>query len=175
MTSTYRPLIVVFSALALASLASYAAVRLTEPEPRQPDKKVGICGGVQHLSIYFPVISDKKIAANDGTNIPFPESKKRIPDSPGIPFCGEATMKLRSLPNAEELKNIEAFKKACNEAFGGDPRKLAALADFYLKGIGTEKDEAEAIRIYRIGAEKGDTECRDKLKALIERAATASR
>jgi TPR repeat protein len=161
----YRPLIVVFSSLALASLFSYAAVKLTERPPKQVDKGVGICGGVQHLSIYHPARSDKKGAANEN----------RIPDSRGTSFCGEATMVVRSLPNAEELKNIEAFNKACNESFGGDPRKLAALANFYLMGIGTEKNEAEATRIYGIGAEKGDPECMAKFKAAKERAATASR
>ena len=84
-------------------------------------------------------------------------------------------MIVRSLPNAEELKDIEAFNKACNESFGGDPRKLVALANFYLMGIGTEKNEAEATRIYGIGAEKGDAECMAKFKAAKERAATASR
>jgi TPR repeat protein len=155
-----RPLIVVTSALALASLMSYAAIELTEPEPKQPDKGVGICGGVEQLSIYFEAASmTKKIADSKKTEITLTEREKESSRSTGMLFCGEGKMPSPSGPTSEEIKNIKAFKNARSEAFDGDPRKLMALAYFHLMGIGTEKNEAEAARIYSIGAKKGDAEC----------------
>ena len=172
----HRPLIVVFSSFALATLLSYAAVELTEPEPKQPEEVVGMCVGVQHPSIYYPVESEtKKIADPKNTETTLPERKNQSRHSGGILFCGVGKMTRPSTPSSEEIKNIEAFNKACNEAFGGDPRKLVALANFYLMGIGTEKNEAEATRIYAIGAEKGDAECQARFKAAMEKAAAASR
>jgi TPR repeat protein len=156
----YRPLIVVFSALALASLFSYAAVKLTEPAPKQADKGVGICGGVEQLSIYFQTVSmTKKVADPKQTEPTLTEREMESRRSTGIPFCGEGKMAYPSAPSSEEIKNVKAFKNARNEAFDGDPRKLMALAYFHLMGIGTEKNEAEAARIYAIGAKKGDAEC----------------
>lgn len=56
-------------------------------------------------------------------------------------------------------KATAAFQEAKSAAAGGDPAKLVALANFYLLGIGTEKDENEAARLHRLGAEKGDAFC----------------
>ena len=160
MRSYHRPLIVVFSSLALASLFSYAAVELTEPEPKPTENGVGICGGVEQLRVQFPGLSESKKIGTDGkSGAARNGTEEKLPKSPGLLFCGEGQRSLRSLPNAEQLKEIEAFKKANIEAFGGDPSKLMALANFYLLGIGTEKDEIEAARIHLIGANKGDARC----------------
>jgi hypothetical protein len=57
------------------------------------------------------------------------------------------------------MEAAEIFTKAKMDAAGGDPDKLAALANFYLLGFGTEKNENEAARLHKIGAEKGDAFC----------------
>jgi len=66
-----------------------------------------------------------------------------------------------SNPNKKslEMEAAEAFTKAKMEAAGGDPKKLMALANFYLLGYGTEKNENEAARLHKLGAEKGDAFC----------------
>jgi TPR repeat protein len=105
-----RPLVVTFSALALACLFSYAAIALTEPTPTSPAARSDEADGIMS-------------AANP-----------------------EATA-------------AAAFAKAKLAAAGGEPDKLMALANFYLLGLGTEKDEKEAARLHKIGAEKGDAFC----------------
>ena len=52
-----------------------------------------------------------------------------------------------------------AFAKAKLAASGGEPAKLMALANFYLLGLGTDKDEKEGARLHKMGAEKGDAFC----------------
>lgn len=104
-----RPLIVTFSALALATLFSYAAIELTEPAKRRE-------------------VSSLR---------PSPSVSTPIEKSP-------------------EMEAAEIFTKAKMEAAGGDPGKLMALANFYLLGFGTEKNENEAARLHKICAEKGD-------------------
>lgn len=105
-----RPLIVTFSALALASLFSYAAIALTEPSPVRPDGK-----------------------ADSGTD--------------------------SAVGQRPELSPEASFAQAKLEAAGGDPKKLLALANCYLIGYGTERDPAEAARLHKLGAEKGDAFC----------------
>ena len=105
-----RPLIVTFSTLALATLASFAAIALTEPAPAR--------------------------AENKGT---------------------ETAVTAAQL--SREAKADATFAKAKQAAAGGDPEKLLALANCYLLGIGTEKNENEAARLHRLGAEKGDAFC----------------
>lgn len=105
-----RPLIVTFSALALASLFSYAAIALTEPSPVRPDGK-----------------------ADSGTD--------------------------SAVGQRRELSPEASFAQAKLEAAGGDPKKLLALANCYLIGYGTERDPAEAARLHKLGAEKGDAFC----------------
>jgi len=157
----FRPLIVVTSALALASLFSYAAIEFTEPEKKtKKNPDLPFSDGLRTIRVQHGVEETKKTAGSGQTadTRAAPGSKAHEPS--GILFCGEGKMiNHQGLPDAEELKNIEAFNKACHEAFGGDPRKLMALAGFYHMGIGTEKNEAEAARIHSIGAEKGDAEC----------------
>ena len=63
------------------------------------------------------------------------------------------------ITKSPEMAAAEAFTKAKMEATGGDPKKLMALANFYLLGYGTEKNENEAARLHKIGAEKGDAFC----------------
>jgi TPR repeat protein len=99
-----RPLIVTFSALALASAFSFAAIELTEPAPRDDQ--------------------------------------------------GEPQNKIAGESESLEATAAETFVKAKLDAAGGDPRKLMALANCYLYGIGTAKDEIEAARLHRMGAEK---------------------
>ena len=157
----HRPLIVVFSSFALATLLSYAAVELTEPEPKQPEEVVGMCVGVQHPSIYYPVESEtKKISDPKNSEKTLTERKNQSRHSGGMLFCGVGKMDRPSAPSSEEIKNIEAFNKACYD---------------FIMGIGTKKNEAEATRIYAIGAEKGDAECQARFKAAMEKAAAASR
>lgn len=58
-----------------------------------------------------------------------------------------------------EAKAAAAFAKAKLAASGGEPAKLMALANFYLLGLGTDKDEKEGARLHKMGAEKGDAFC----------------
>ena len=63
------------------------------------------------------------------------------------------------IKKSTEMEAAETFTKAKMEAASGDPKKLMALANFYLLGFGTEKNENEAARLHKIGAEKGDAFC----------------
>ena len=54
-----------------------------------------------------------------------------------------------------EAKAVLLFFEAKAAAASGDPEKLMALANFYLLGIGTEKNEVESARLHRQAAEKG--------------------
>ena len=63
------------------------------------------------------------------------------------------------IKKSPEMEAAEAFTKAKMEVAGGDPKKLMALANFYLLGYGTQKNENEAARLHKIGAEKGDAFC----------------
>lgn len=58
-----------------------------------------------------------------------------------------------------EAKAAMAFFDAKLAAASSDPAKLRALANFHLLGIGTEKDEAKAAQLHKLGAEKGDAFC----------------
>lgn len=58
-----------------------------------------------------------------------------------------------------ELSPEASFAQAKLEAAGGDPEKLLALANCYLIGYGTGRDPAEAARLHKLGAEKGDAFC----------------
>lgn len=95
-----RPLIVTFSALALASVFSYVAILLTDGPSKQPID-----------------------SRTDGL--------------------------------APEAEAFMAFIEAKAAAAGGDPQKKMALANFYLLGLGTDKNEAEAARLHRVAAEQG--------------------
>jgi TPR repeat protein len=64
-----------------------------------------------------------------------------------------------AIKKSPEMEAVESYTKAKMEAAGGDPKKLMALANFYLLGFGTEKNENEAARLHKIGAEKGDAFC----------------
>lgn len=64
-----------------------------------------------------------------------------------------------SAERSTEAKAAAAFTKAKLAAAGGDPDKLMALANFYLLGLGTDKDEKEAARLHKRGADKGDAFC----------------
>lgn len=59
----------------------------------------------------------------------------------------------------QELSPEASFAQAKLEAAGGDPEKLLILANCYLIGFGTERDEAAAARLHKLGAEKGDAFC----------------
>ncbi|MFN5654887.1 MAG: tetratricopeptide repeat protein [Verrucomicrobiota bacterium] len=61
-----------------------------------------------------------------------------------------------------ELSPEASFAQAKLEAAGGDPEKLLALANCYLIGYGTERDPAEAARLHKLGAEKGDAFCQSR-------------
>lgn len=161
MRPTLRPLIVVFSSLALASLISYAAIELTEPEKKtKKNPDLPFSDRLRTIRVQQSVEEKKNTAGSGKTADTRAVAGSKSHEPSGILICGEGKMiNHQGLPDAEELKNIEAFNKACNEAFGGDPRKLIALAGFYHMGIGTEKNEAEAARIHSIGADKGDAEC----------------
>jgi TPR repeat protein len=68
----------------------------------------------------------------------------------------------RSIPpptNSAEAKGILLFIEAKAAAAGGEPEKLMALANYYLIGIGTEKNEAESARLHRQAAEQGHAPC----------------
>lgn len=54
----------------------------------------------------------------------------------------------------KEQRAAAAFAQARFEAAGGDPQKVTTLANCYLYGVGTEKNQAEATRLHRIAAEK---------------------
>ncbi len=54
-----------------------------------------------------------------------------------------------------EAKAVLVFMEAKAAAAGGDPEKQIALANFYLLGLGTEKNEAEVARLHRMAAERG--------------------
>jgi TPR repeat protein len=105
-----RPLIVTFSAFALACLFSYLAILLTEPSPVRP--------------------AGKAVAGADS-----------------------------AAKQNQELSPEASFAQAKLEAAGGDPEKLLVLANYYLIGFGTERDEAAAARLHKLGAEKGDVFC----------------
>lgn len=105
-----RPLIVTFSALALASLFSFAAIELTEPSAMAKQDA-------------------PKEAADEGE------------------------------PADVETRAKILFLEAKTAAANGEPEKLIGLANLYLLGIGTEKNEAEAARLHMQGAEKGDASC----------------
>jgi TPR repeat protein len=155
-----RPLVVTFSALGLACLFSYAAILLTEPAEEAKNKpSAPPFGSNPNRHARLNHAAAKEIREADGTTAEPTEAEKQIRQRSGMPFCGEGLRTRSDTRDSADVKNIEAFKNACNDAFGGDPRKLMALAEFYQKGIGTQKDEMEATRIHWIGAEKGDAEC----------------
>lgn len=55
---------------------------------------------------------------------------------------------------SKEQRAAAAFVQAKLEAASGDPKKVTTLANCYLYGIGTEKNQAEATRLHRIAADK---------------------
>jgi len=55
---------------------------------------------------------------------------------------------------SREAKAAATFAKAKLEAAGGDPKKVTTLANCYLYGIGTKKNQVEATRLHRSAAEK---------------------
>jgi TPR repeat protein len=100
-----RPLVVTFSALALACLFSYAAIALTETTPAAAPKAK----------------SDRPVT---------------------------------SVTLTKEQRAAAAFEQIKREAASGDPQHITTLANCYLWGRGTAKDEVEATRLHRIAAEK---------------------
>jgi TPR repeat protein len=85
--------------------------------------------------------------------------KDKVPPGKGVLICGDENVRIVSSSESRNSSDIEAFKQASAACLGGDPRKLVALAEFYLLGIGTGKNVSEATRIYAIGADKGDAQC----------------
>lgn len=55
---------------------------------------------------------------------------------------------------SKEQRAAAAFAKAKLEAASGEPQKVTTLANCYLYGIGTEKNQVEATRLHRIAAER---------------------
>jgi TPR repeat protein len=100
-----RPLVVTFSAFALACLFSYAAIALTETTPEAAPKAK----------------SDRPVT---------------------------------SVTLTKEQRAAAAFEQIKREAASGDPQHITTLANCYLWGRGTAKNEVEATRLHRIAAEK---------------------
>lgn len=77
-------------------------------------------------------------------------------------FFGVDALTEPARPAFDDDSNVDPVKRyylTKMQAQTGDPEKLMALANFYLLGIGTEKDENEAARLHKLGAEKGDAFC----------------
>jgi len=62
-------------------------------------------------------------------------------------------------PADAETRAKNLLQEAKTAAASGEPENLIGLANLYLLGIGTEKNEAEAARLHKLGAEKGDASC----------------
>ena len=129
----YRPLIVVFSSLALASLFSYAAVELTEPSRQQPAPSRG---GKATCEVLEPIrISPaKQKASADQTPLSAEESKL--------------------------LARKTAFQEALAKATAGDVDAMFEVSGAYLVGIGTPIDRPSAAKWLSLAAEKGHVQAR---------------
>jgi hypothetical protein len=85
-----RPLVVIFAALGLAYLFSYASLLLTEPAkgarntPGNP-----IFGGTPNRQTRLTQAATKVITEPDGTTAALTEAEKKIRQRSGMSFCGE--------------------------------------------------------------------------------------
>ena len=132
MRSTYRPLIVVFSALALATLLSYAAVELTEPS----EKSGAISSGNLPVKV-------KTCGYRGAIRIPLPGAAipaERVPLSP---------------EESKLLVQKTLFQETLVKAQSGDLDAMFEIAGAYLVGLGTPIDRPAALKWVHLAATKG--------------------
>ena len=147
MRSPHRPLIVVFSSFALATLLSYAAVELTEPA--KPPVEVPFC---HSTSVSIPIksgpLADKRAEALDC----------------GYRVVASTTPPGRSIPadrtplSPEESKLLvqkTEFQEIVVKAEAGDAEAMFHRAMGHLVGLGTPIDRPTAAKWLRLAAEKG--------------------
>jgi len=127
MHSTLRPLIVVFSALGLATLLSYAAVELTEPSKRLADN------------------STKKLTCEYIDAISIPPKGAVIPND-RVPLSPE---------ESKLLFQKTLFQETLVKAQSGDLDAMIEIAGAYLVGLGTPIDRPAALKWVHLAATKG--------------------
>ena len=137
MRPTLRPLIVVFSSLALASLFSYAAIAFTEPEPKQPDKRFGIGGGVEHVATSLPLSPEGKAAEA------FARAKAEAAGGAPEKLMALATMHLLGI--GTEPSEAEAVRLHQLGAEKGHARSQYMFGRELIMGMGVKKDPAAGL------------------------------
>lgn len=68
-----------------------------------------------------------------------------------------------STPTPIPVEDREDFQKTLKEAQKGDVNSMGTLGLMYEKGLGTERDLAEAFHWLSLGARKGDAACENNL------------
>ena len=147
-----RPLFVCFSAFALASLFSYAAIELTEPEPKQLDKGVGVCGGVEHKAAPLPLSPEGKAAEA------FARAKAEAVGGAPEKLMSLATMHLLGI--GTEQSEAEAARLHQLGAEKGHARSQYMFGRELIMGMGVKKDEAAAREWLLKAAEHGQHDAR---------------
>jgi len=135
MRSYHRPLIVVFSSLALATLLSYAAVELTEPS--------------------------KKPSSGSSAKPPAIRLNCEVEEAVGIARQGKANSADKVPLSPEESKLLvqkTEFQETVVKAEAGDTEAMFHRAMSHLVGIGTPIDRPAAAKWLRLAAEKGHTQ-----------------
>jgi len=148
MHPTLRPVIVVFSALGLATLISYAAIELAEPEPKQP-VEVPFC---HSTSVSIPIKS-RSLADN-----PTKKLTCEYIDPISVPPKGAVIPADRVPLSPEESKLLiqkTEFQENVVKAEAGDADAMIEIAGAYLVGLGTPIDRPAAAKWLRLAAEKG--------------------
>ena len=147
MRSTHRPLIVVFSSFALATLLSYAAVELSEPT--KPPAEVPFC---HSTSVSIPIksgpLADKRAEALECGYRP----------AVGTPLPGKAISADKVPLSPEESKLLvqkTEFQEIVVKAEAGDAEAMFHRAMGHLVGLGTPIDRPAAAKWLRLAAEKG--------------------
>ena len=135
MRSYHRPLVVVFSAMTLATLLSYAAVELTEPS-----KETTLASSAKPRSIKLNCEVDERV---------------------GIPPPGKANTADKVPLSPEESKLLvqkTEFQETVVKAEAGDAEAMFHRAMGHLVGIGTPIDRPAGAKWLRLAAEKGHTQ-----------------
>jgi TPR repeat protein len=144
-----RPLVVTFSALALACLFSYAAIALTEPsaakeEPKKSQTK-------DHDAIAKEMFVKAKAAAASG-------DPAKLVSLANLYLWGIGT----------EPSEVEAAKLHRLGAEKNDPRCMYLYGSDLRLAIGVKEDKAAGLALIRKAAEKGFPEAEYKMHELLE-------
>ncbi len=125
------------------------------------------CRLIAVLLLFFPFIVIAQVnkckQADDSYVFQDTPCQLTPPVSQSMPSATQSMPKVETSLSTGADKNVNLFRALLSSAERGDVRSSQRVAQLYEFGIGTPKNDVEAVRWYRLAAEHGDAEGQEAL------------